>query len=58
VTIPMNSHMTHTIRRSARRPSSDGYCTPYRIAMQWPVSVSEQTLQGGTGDVVHNEATI
>src|SRR5947209_3543220 len=25
VTIPMNSHMTHTIRRSARRPSTEGY---------------------------------
>jgi hypothetical protein len=37
VTIPMNSHMTHTSTRSARRPLPDGYRPPH-CAVSWMVS--------------------
>src|SRR5512133_2280080 len=36
VTIPMNSHMTHTLRARTSRPLPDGYFTERVVALRTP----------------------
>src|SRR5262249_7750936 len=42
VTIPMNSHMTHTLTRSTRRPLSEGYASggAVRILAEHPAELA------------------
>src|SRR5262249_56593027 len=41
VTIPMNSHMTHTSTRSARRPLPDGYARSMAHVTAWVSQVEK-----------------
>src|SRR5262249_46528536 len=46
VTIPMNSHMTHTLTRSTRRPLSEGYRSPRCPA--FPLNLEPRFAQRGS----------